>query len=579
VAPLLLCTCIWTTQAAAGSRIAAASDQAFPEVAFDGTNYFVVWQDSRTGTHPDIYGTRVTKSGVALDPNGIPISTAWNEQSRPALAFDGTNYLIAWHDYRAGNHFAVYFTRLSTSGAVLDPDGIGVSATATQQMSPAVAFDGTNYLVVWQDLRNGNFDIYGTRIGKSGAVLDPGGIAISTAPALQAHPTVAFDGLNYLVVWDDERSSLSLARDVYGCRVNALGAVLDPGGIQISSSVGRQEFPCVAYGGGSYMVAWQDDRSGFGDIYGCRVSTAGFVLDAGGIPICTETNDQAYPSAVFDGASYVTAWQDYRAGYFFDIYGARVGVSGAVLDSAGICISAAGVDQQVPDIGFDGTNCMVVWQDNRGDSYDVYAARVDTAGEVLDPGGITDVLFTSASASIDRGCVTVAWQTSLEMQPYAFSLERAQSREGPFLSLGTAVAKVGVLSFSSTDCSAAPGMTFWYRIALDGPSGEAETYGPIEVRVDAAPAAYGAHEAYPNPFNPACTISYELPEGARVSLRVFDVGGSLVRTLVDGWRERGVHAETWNGRADDSSPLPSGIYIYSIKAGEFAATSKMLLMR
>ena len=569
---LVLVSLVWAVGAAA-----AATDQAFPAVAFDGANYFVVWQDSRTGTHPDIYGARVNKSGVALDPNGIAISTAWNEQARPALAFDGTNYLAVWHDYRSGFYFAVYFARISTSGTVLDPDGIRVSMTATQQMSPAVAFDGINYLVVWQDLRNGSFDIYGTRVSKSGAVLDPDGIAISTATAQQAHPAVAFDGVHYLVVWHDERSNLS--RDIYGCRVNSSGAVLDPKGIPISTAVGRQEFPSVTYGGGNYMVAWQVDRNGFGDIYGCRVATSGSVLNASGIPISRAANNQAYPALGFDGTSYIAVWQDFRAGYYFDIYGARVGVAGAVLDTAGIAISVAGDDQLVPAIGFDGTNYMVFWQDNRGDSYDVYAARVNSSGVVLDPAGLTDVLFASASASVEGGCVTVAWQTSSAVPAASFSIERSESREGTFTSLGIPVVTVDALSFSSTDCSVVPGATYCYRIVLEGASGERELYGPIEVHVDAAPAAYRAYEAYPNPFNPSCTIRYDLPEGASVSLQVFDVSGSLVRTLVDGWREPGVYREIWDGRTDDDSPLPSGIYFYHIKAGEFAATRKMLLLR
>jgi flagellar hook assembly protein FlgD len=74
-------------------------------------------------------------------------------------------------------------------------------------------------------------------------------------------------------------------------------------------------------------------------------------------------------------------------------------------------------------------------------------------------------------------------------------------------------------------------------------------------------------------------MRYDLPEGATVSLRVFDVSGTLVRTLVEGWRGPGVHNETWDGRADDGSSLASGIYFYSIKAGELEATKKMLLLR
>ena len=85
--------------------------------------------------------------------------------------------------------------------------------------------------------------------------------------------------------------------------------------------------------------------------------------------------------------------------------------------------------------------------------------------------------------------------------------------------------------------------------------------------------------SYPNPFNPMCTIRYELPISARVTLQVFDISGSPVRTLVNGWREPGVYNETWDGKRDDGSTLSSGVYFYSIKAGDFVATRKTVLLR
>jgi len=86
-------------------------------------------------------------------------------------------------------------------------------------------------------------------------------------------------------------------------------------------------------------------------------------------------------------------------------------------------------------------------------------------------------------------------------------------------------------------------------------------------------------QSYPNPFNPVCTIQYGIAHPGSVSLRVFDMSGSLVRTLVDGWREPGLYSEVWDGRSDDGRALPSGVYFYSIKAGDFFATRKMVLLR
>src|SRR2546421_11792365 len=76
----------------------------------------------------------------------------------------------------------------------------GESPAPGDQLQPAVAFDGTNYLVIWDDTRSGGHDIYGIRVTPAGQVLDSGGIPISAAPSDQDQPAVAFDGPNYLPV-------------------------------------------------------------------------------------------------------------------------------------------------------------------------------------------------------------------------------------------------------------------------------------------------------------------------------------------------------------------------------------------
>jgi hypothetical protein len=79
---------------------------------------------------------------------------------------------------------------------------------------------------------------------------------------------------------------------------------------------------------------------------------------------------------------------------------------------------------------------------------------------------------------------------------------------------------------------------------------------------------------YPNPFNPATTISYALPEAARVTLNVYDVSGRLVAEVVNGWRDAGVHEAVFNG-----SDLASGVYVFTLQTGEFNKTGKMVLMK
>jgi phosphoribosylformylglycinamidine (FGAM) synthase PurS component len=359
----------------AGVAISTATgNQESPAVAASGESLFVVWRDSRSGPYTyDVYGARVTPAGVVLDPQGIAISTATGNQREPALAFDGTNLLVAWNDGRNGG-YDIYGARVTPAGVVLDAQGIAISTTPGYG-GPALAFDGENSLVVWEDERYGGYgDIYGTQVTPAGVVLDPEGIAISTAAEGQVYPALAFDGENFLAVWQGWYSN-----DIYGARVTPAGGVLDPSGILISTAAG---YPALAFGGENFLVTWS---YGY-DIYGARVTPAGGVLDPQGIVISTAA-DGEYPVPAFDGENFLVVWGDIRSDSW-DIYGARVTPAGIVLDPSGFPISTAFEGQLYPAIAFGEENFFAVWEDRRSETDNIYGARVTPAGAVLDPAGI-----------------------------------------------------------------------------------------------------------------------------------------------------------------------------------------------
>ncbi|MCX7732361.1 MAG: hypothetical protein N2248_04275 [candidate division WOR-3 bacterium] len=436
------------------------NDQALPRVSFDGTNYFVVWFDDREALEDyRVYGARVTPGGTVLDPQGIRMSD--NLSSYPAPAFDGTNYFVVWLDYRSGWQADIYGTRVSTGGVVLDSAGIPVSAEPEyDQVLPAVVFGGGRYLAVWSDYRNEQApDIYGARVTTSGQVLEPDGILVSWGiiSPTQYAPVAAFDGNNYLVVWQDYRNGYD--GDIYGARVTPQGQVLDPDGIPIATGWSYQYTPAVAFDGTNYFVTWVDVRNGYQDIYGARVTPSGEVLDPDGIPVVVDEYDKNYPQPGFNGENYLvvyelhdwvedkhdiygvrvtpdgnvlgtltiagfTGWQTYPAvssgsdtllvvwqdvrdsiGYA-DIYAARVTPSGEVLDPDGIPVCTAEDYQLFPDVVSGNGGYFVAWTDSRGGGYDVYAARVSTDGEVLDPEGIA-----ISTADYEQYSLRVEWQS------------------------------------------------------------------------------------------------------------------------------------------------------------------------
>jgi hypothetical protein len=398
--------------------IAEWDEPPFPNIAFDGINYFVVWQDKRTQPgFCDIIGARITQSGVVLDPEGILISSAPYTQSYPQIAFGGTNYLVVWNDWRNGN-FDIYGARVNPSGIVLDPDGIAILTMAGDQGAPAVAFDGINFLVVWDDLRNGNGDIYGSRVDQSGVVLDPGGIPISITGNYQIRPKITFGGSYYLVVWFDRRNTVDF--DIYGARMSPDGIVLDPNGIPISQAAKHQAFPTLSFDGTNYLVVWHDIRdyyTTFFDIYCARVDQSGNVLDPTGIAVSVERGGQGHPAVAFDGTNYLITWHDNRSMYNgdgFDIYGARVAQTGLVLDPDGILLTMEIYGQRSSSVAFDGNNFFVVWQDFRNRTRsDIYGSRISISGDVLDPMGIpistASFLQRNPSVTFGGGNYFVAW--------------------------------------------------------------------------------------------------------------------------------------------------------------------------
>ena len=100
-----------------------------------------------------------------------------------------------------------------------------------------------------------------------------------------------------------------------------------------------------------------------------------------------------------------------------------------------------------------------------------------------------------------------------------------------------------------------------------------------EIRNRLAPREYFLAHNVPNPFNPVTQISYGLPKTSQVSLRIFDVQGRLVKTLVDVEQRGGYYNVAWDGRNDVGRSVASGVYFYRLQAGEFEKTNKMLLVK
>jgi hypothetical protein len=101
----------------------------------------------------------------------------------------------------------------------------------------------------------------------------------------------------------------------------------------------------------------------------------------------------------------------------------------------------------------------------------------------------------------------------------------------------------------------------------------------IDDNQNAIPTEFALDQNYPNPFNPTTSIKYALKENTKVILKIYNLLGQEVRTLVNGNQEAGYKKVAWDGMNNKGTRVASGIYIYRIKAGDFVKARKMILMK
>ncbi|HEY5915598.1 MAG TPA: hypothetical protein VJA21_33860 [Verrucomicrobiae bacterium] len=370
-----------------------------PAVAAYDNGFLVVWNRASSpqgGFGSAIFASRLNTQVERLDPQPLLITAKDNDETSPAVASNGTNWLVVWEDWRSTDNIDIYGARIGYNGTPLDLVAIPISTQPRFKLDPAVASAGGDYLVVWVDGRNAGFpytDIYGARVRTDGTVLDPAGIAICTAASGQITPAISSDGENYLVTWADAR--VTNTSDIYAARVNQAGTVLEPDGFAVNSQSHRASLPTAAFNGQEFLVAWSQsahDPEHDGDILGARVSRDGIVLDPDAILITSATNAQRGPAIAAAGSDFLVIWADTRntvtpSGDTFggEIYGARIDAGGIVLDPLGFRISSTAYGA-FPALGSDGTNFVAVWASagaTPGTNRQVLAAWIDRNGQVL----------------------------------------------------------------------------------------------------------------------------------------------------------------------------------------------------
>jgi hypothetical protein len=265
-----------------------STDQQAPAAVSDGAGGAVIaWRDLRTeGFSGDIYAQRISAGGAPQwATDGVAVCTASNDQANTTIASDGAGgAVLAWTDSRGGSS-KTYAQRISGTGAAQwTGDGVALCTGVGNEWTPAIAPDSAGgAIVVWRDDRffdvNGG-DVYAQRVSAAGAIQwsAPGVTVCNNIYGNQIYPQIIADGAGGAVVtWEDYRGGDYYAADVYARKLTAAGALQWTfSGAAISTATGGQTIPTIASdGGGGAIIAWQDSRNGYDDIYAQRVLSDG----------------------------------------------------------------------------------------------------------------------------------------------------------------------------------------------------------------------------------------------------------------------------------------------------------------
>ncbi|MCX5753310.1 MAG: hypothetical protein NTW97_06630, partial [Candidatus Krumholzibacteria bacterium] len=210
------------------------------------------------------------------------------------------------------------------------------------------------------------------------------GVGLCTATGSQSNPTIIYDGAGgAIVTWQDHRSG---SAHIYAQKVNASGtAQWTANGVPLCTATGDQQYPTITSdGAGGAIVTWRDSRGETYDIYAQRINASGTAQwTTDGVALCAATNSQSDPRIVSDGAGgAIITWIDFRSGSNYDIYAQRVNASGtAQWTTDGVALCTTTGSQYSPTITSDGAGgAIIAWTGDSTGTYDIYTQKVNASG-------------------------------------------------------------------------------------------------------------------------------------------------------------------------------------------------------
>lgn len=325
---------------------------------------------------------------LAIDANG---RTQWAQVDHKQIAAEpGANR------YHISFTFSEAWLAAATYPILIDPlisnlVRLEQNGPASDQSVPEVAYnpDQDQFLLVWQDYRGGNWDIYAQRVNGDGALLGAN-FVIANAAHEQSGPRVAYGNGVYLVAWKHHTSSSSAAFDTYGAIISGTGSILINNlPIAADNSIYDRELPSdIVYNtaSGEFLVLYRTMSGGWTNVWSRRVASDGTMQPRTQITSQPSNHEENAVAAYHPAANdYLAVWASHT-GSVRKLYAQRLTSSGSPSGPVIDISSGSGDERQADIIYLAATERYVVtWRDDRnsaGSSYDVYAQRLAPDGSL-----------------------------------------------------------------------------------------------------------------------------------------------------------------------------------------------------
>ena len=372
-------------------RLTDASDYSKqPFIAVDSSNNIhITWYDKRDGNY-EIYYTKLDNNGNTLvDDTRLTDDPAYSKQ--PSIAVDSSNNIhITWYDKRDGN-YEIYYTKLDNNGNTL-VDDTRLTDDPAYSKQPSIAVDSSNNIhITWYDKRDGNYEIYYTKLDNNGNTLvDDTRLTDATGDSKNPSITVDSSG-NVHIAWHDKRSGYN---EIYYTKLSNSGATLVDD-TQLTYVGNYCWYSSIAVdSSGNVHIAWSDKRSGI-QIYYTKLDNDGNTLVDD-----TKLTDEGIserPSIAVDSSDNLhIAWTDNRDCLPYEVYYTKLDNNGNTLvDDTRLTVAPEASKKYVRIAADSNNDIHLVWPDNRDGNDEIYykkgsAAAAEPTNEVyFEPSGIS----------------------------------------------------------------------------------------------------------------------------------------------------------------------------------------------